>query len=162
MSSAPMTETMEKARARQALEELEGYSGQKVTLLLHAQGQVELPPSVVGALVEILGHLSRGQRVTITPLDARLTTGEVARALGCSRVHVVKLIDSGQLEASKVGTHRRVLASALEDFKRRDYAERARALDAYMALSDELFGDDEWSRRSSTPTSFMVRRHATC
>lgn len=143
MASAPVIEAKEKRRARQALKELEGISADELTLSQGDEIRVELPGSVVGALLEILGHLSRGQRVTITPLDAQLTTGEVAQALGCSRVHVVKLIDSGELVASKVGAHRRVLAADLEDFKRRDYAARKRALDEYMELSDELFGDDE-------------------
>jgi excisionase family DNA binding protein len=144
MASAVVPEASEKQRAKQALEELAGLSGGKGLVLVHGdEVRAELPESVVEALFEILGHLSRGQRVTITPLNAQLTTGEVAQMLGCSRAHVVKLIDSGRLAASKVGTHRRVLAADLEAFKRRDYEERARALEEYMALSEELFGDDE-------------------
>ena len=92
MASAPVIEAKERRRARQALEELEELSSDELTLSRGDEMRVERSGSVVGALLEILGHLSRGQRVTITPLDAQLTTGGVAQALGCSSAHVVKLI----------------------------------------------------------------------
>ena len=37
-----------------------------------------------------------------------LTTGQVAQLLGCSRQHVVDLCNTGKLESTTIGTHRRI------------------------------------------------------
>lgn len=48
--------------------------------------------------------------------DGLMTTGEVARVLGCSRQHVVDLCSSGRLPWVSVGTHRRVRRSDVDRF----------------------------------------------
>jgi excisionase family DNA binding protein len=40
--------------------------------------------------------------------QSMLTTGQVARLLGCSRQHVVDLCNAGKLESTTIGTHRRI------------------------------------------------------
>lgn len=44
-----------------------------------------------------------------------LTTSETAKKLGVSRQHVVDLCDRGELSYVKIGTHRRVLDSVVQD-----------------------------------------------
>ncbi len=47
--------------------------------------------------------------------EERLTTGEAARLLGCSRQHVVALCESGDLAYLTVGTHRRLRRADVEE-----------------------------------------------
>ena len=73
-----------------------------------------------------------------------LTTGQVARALGCSRQHVVDLCDSGALRYVSVGTHRRVRRADVDAFTspllRR---EQERSLWLHRAVAGRLAIDTE-------------------
>ena len=55
-----------------------------------------------------------------------------------SRPHVVKLLDQGILKGHKVGTHRRLYASDVQDFKHQRALEQRAAADELAVLSDEL------------------------
>lgn len=48
-----------------------------------------------------------------------LTTEEAARALSVGRTKIYELIQKGQLHSLKLGGHRRIPVSALEDFVNR-------------------------------------------
>ena len=115
----------------------------RLVLTNHGEVDVVLPGDLTAELVEVLSHLCKGRRVTLIPRHARLTVGEVGHALGCPNTHVVKLVHSGNLPIEKTGPRWRVVAADLEAFERRDRERRARAFEEYMALSQELFGEDE-------------------
>ena len=67
-----------------------------------------------------------------------LTTQQVADALGVSRPYVVKLIDTGELAAERVGTHRRVRADDLEAYRDRRLQKSRAAMDELVALTEEM------------------------
>jgi excisionase family DNA binding protein len=52
--------------------------------------------------------MSQGSGVSIIPIQAELTTQEVADLLNVSRLFVIKLLESGEIPYHKVGTHRRI------------------------------------------------------
>lgn len=52
-----------------------------------------------------------------------MSTGEIAKMLKCSQSHVIRLIDSGALPSTKVGTHRRVLRTVAEAYRDKMAAE---------------------------------------
>lgn len=97
--------------------------------------QIEISPKVHTILTKVLEAMAQGKAVTVSPQEPQLTTQRVAELLGVSRPTVVRLIDSGELAATKVGKHRRILltdALAFRD-KRRD-----EILDFLAASSDDV------------------------
>lgn len=81
--------------------------------------QILLPKELYEILVRTVEALASGKAVTIHPNDPLVTTQQAAELLGVSRPTVVKLIEDGKLEATKVTRHRRI---KLEDVLR--YQER--------------------------------------
>lgn len=81
---------------------------------------VEIPAEALRLLVEILGHIARGNAVTVASLAAEITTQEAAELLNVSRPFVVKLLDDGQLPFRKVGNRRRMRLADVVAYRRRD------------------------------------------
>lgn len=75
---------------------------------------IEVPPQALKLLGQILGAMSEGKSVSITPADLELSTVEAANYLNVSRPFVIKEIEAGNLPCKMVGTHRRI---AFEDLK---------------------------------------------
>ncbi len=90
--------------------------------------ELALPESVYGMLREIVRNMEMGYSITIVPERELLTTQTVATLLGCSRPHVVKLLETGAMPFEMAGTHRRVRYSDLLVFKAKRDTERHAAL----------------------------------
>ena len=69
---------------------------------------VELPDELSSMLRLAIEAMQEGLAVTIRPESQQLTTTEVADLLGVTRPTVVKLLESGAIPYTQVGTHRRV------------------------------------------------------
>ena len=87
-----------------------------------------LPPSVVQALAGVVHELARGNAVTVVPVEAELTTQQAADLLNVSRPFLVKLLDSREIPSHRAGTHRRVKATDLLEYRDRRRATRRAAL----------------------------------
>ena len=72
------------------------------------QKAYELPGVLSGVLLQVIDAMREGLAVTVKPESQQLTTSQVADLLGVTRPTVVKLLESGALPYSRVGTHRRV------------------------------------------------------
>jgi excisionase family DNA binding protein len=83
---------------------------------------ITLPPVVLGLLAEVLAKVAADQPVSIVTPDTVFTTQQAADLLNVSRPYVIKLINDGQLVADKVGRHRRIKASNLDDYRRHQRA----------------------------------------
>ena len=97
-----------------------------------------LPKDLEQAILGVLRHIADGRSVAVIPKDAELTTQQAAEILNVSRPYLIKVLESGDLPYHKVGTHRRVRYRDLLDYKNRIYAERTRALDEMVALSQKM------------------------
>ena len=76
-----------------------------------------IPRSVAEKLLDLLAA-EHNSGAIVVPVKELYTTTESAAMLGISRATLMKLIESGDIEAVKVGTHHRVPADGLLAFQR--------------------------------------------
>jgi len=97
-----------------------------------------LPREVVELLASLLAHLGAGRAVSIVPSDAELTTQQAADLLNVSRPYLIGLLEAGEIEYRTVGTHRRITASSLLEYQRKDDHRRRLAADELTRLGQEM------------------------
>ena len=97
-----------------------------------------LPGYAINLLLTMLTEMSKGNAITVMPIHAELSTQETAELLNVSRPHLVDLLEQGKIPFRKVGTHRRVLANDVFDYKQRIDEARFKALDDLAAQAQEL------------------------
>lgn len=99
---------------------------------------IRVPREVATVLREILVNSAAGRSVGVIPLRAELTTQQAANLLNVSRPHVIKLMNEGILPGHKVGTHRRIYAADVQDYKHQRDIDTRTATDDLTALSEEM------------------------
>jgi len=150
----PTTEESELAReSSRALSRLIGQltggngaagEGPRVRLRVGADGDhpheetVSIPVAAFRLLMDVLNEMAQGNAVTLIPVHAELTTQQAADVLNVSRPFLIKLIEEGKLPCRMVGTHRRVLFSDLNEYKRKIDGDRAKALEELAAQAQDL------------------------
>ena len=101
--------------------------------------KIKIPLRALKLLVKILEATSQGKPISIIPIATEMTTQAAAEFLGCSRPHLVKLLEDGEIPFTKVGKHRRVRFEDLAVHKREKKEERE-ALLIQIMKGDEKFG----------------------
>ncbi|AFU68342.1 DNA-binding excisionase, HTH_MerR-SF superfamily [Psychroflexus torquis ATCC 700755] len=81
--------------------------------------RIKIPLSALKFLGEILKAMSQGKPFSLVPVATEVTTQKAAEIIGCSRPHLVKLLEDGQIEYTKVGKHRRVKLEDVMRYKNR-------------------------------------------
>lgn len=99
---------------------------------------VLIPTTIQKRLLEVLELAAQGQQVCIEARERTLTTQQAADRLGVSRPHLVTLIDSGTLPATKTGTHRRIRPQDLAAYADTLNRQRSRALTGLMRHTRKL------------------------
>lgn len=97
-----------------------------------------VPRPAVELLARVLAHMAAGQGVSIVPSQAELTTQQAADMLNVSRPYFIGLLERGEIDYRKVGTHRRILAESLMAYMREDDRRRGEAADELNALTQEM------------------------
>ncbi|GAB4586820.1 helix-turn-helix domain-containing protein [Nocardia sp. IFM 10818] len=100
--------------------------------------QVEVPESVHRVLVQVVAALREGKAVTVALHSLTLTTQQAADLLGVSRPTVVRLIESGEIPAERVGSRRRLRLTDVLAYREQ---RRERQYEALAATAVEI--DDE-------------------
>lgn len=79
--------------------------------------KIRIPLSALLLLGDILKAMGQGKLISIVPVATEVTTQAAAEFLGCSRPHLVKLLEEGKIEFTKVGKHRRIRFEDLARYK---------------------------------------------
>jgi excisionase family DNA binding protein len=101
-------------------------------LEIHIEGDdsevLVIPRAGAAMLAQAFSVVEGGGGVALVPSDAQLTTQQAADMLNVSRPYLISLLESGKIDYTKVGRHRRVAFAALMDYKRHaDQRSRAAA-----------------------------------
>jgi excisionase family DNA binding protein len=102
------------------------------------QPNIELPPSALKLIGQLLGAMSEGRPVTLIPAKQEFTTVEAANYLNVSRPFVIKEIDAGRLPHRMVGAHRRINFDDLINYAREMRQHQESALERMADNAREL------------------------
>jgi len=124
------------ARLRALLGDIQ-YSGLPQPTLIGPTGAtVPLTAAIIRVLTRVLDILASGADVIIEPKATFLSTGEAAERLGMSRSYLLKLLESGEIPFTRVGTHRRIHLSDVISYSVQRARRRRKQLERLIAESD--------------------------
>lgn len=99
--------------------------------------RVVVPVKALTLMYTILEAMSKGQPISVVPVATELTTQAAAELLGCSRPHLVKLLEEGKLPFTKVGKHRRLLYEDVMRYRQEQKAAQEAFLIQMMHADEE-------------------------
>jgi excisionase family DNA binding protein len=99
--------------------------------------KIVVPLGALKLLARILKVTGQGNPVSIIPIATEMTTQAAAEFLGCSRPHLVKLLEDGEIPFVKVGKHRRVRFEDLATYKKKQREQRESLLIEMMRADEE-------------------------
>lgn len=102
------------------------------------QEKIKIPLNALKFLGEILKTMSQGKPFSIVPVATEVTTQKAAEILGCSRPHLVKLLEDGKIDFTKVGKHRRVKFEDVMEYKKNMKKRQKQHLIDMMTSDEEL------------------------
>lgn len=100
--------------------------------------RIRIPLNALKLLAKILKVTSQGKPLSIVPIATEMTTQAAAELIGCSRPHLVKLLESGEINYTKVGKHRRVKYEDIIEYKKKMKANQESILEKMMRSDEEL------------------------
>lgn len=104
--------------------------------------KIKLPVKALNLLSEILKAMSQGKPISIVPLATEVTTQSAAEILGCSRPYLVKLLEEGEIEFTKVVKHRRIKYEDVVNYKRKMKEEQKKHLIEMMHEDEDSLESD--------------------
>lgn len=100
--------------------------------------KIKIPLKALQLLVKILKATSQGQAISLVPIATEMTTQAAAELLGCSRPHLVKLLEEGHIPFTLVGRHRRVKFQDVMNYKNEMKSKQEKLLIEMMKSDEEL------------------------
>lgn len=132
----------EKAAANQLRQIIAAHADGDATLRVLNDARVPvdvtLTPALSHLLIELLGHVGRGDAVTLVPVHQMLSTQQAADILNVSRPHLIALLEKEAIPHDLVGRHRRIRAEDLFAYKQERDARRRQALSELAQHDAEL------------------------
>lgn len=102
------------------------------------QEKLRIPLTALKLLAEILRETGQGRPISIVPIATEVTTQSAAEILGCSRPHIVKLLESGKIKFTKIGKHRRIKYEDIISYKQEMKTEQERLISQLMETDEEM------------------------
>ena len=99
--------------------------------------KIKIPLSALRLLGDILKAMGQGKLISIVPIAAEVTTQAAAEMLGCSRPHLVKLLEDGKIAFTKVGKHRRIKFEDIMKYKKQVKDQQKQNIIDIMNLDEE-------------------------
>lgn len=100
--------------------------------------KIVLPTRALQLLESVLKAMSEGKTISIVPLATEVTTQKAAELLGCSRPHLIKLLEAGKINFTKIGKHRRIMFEDVVRFRQEMKQEQKKHLIEMMNSDEEL------------------------
>jgi excisionase family DNA binding protein len=100
--------------------------------------KIKIPLNALKMLAEILKVTSQGNPISIVPIATEMTTQAAAELLGCSRPHLIKLLENGVIPFTNVGKHRRVMYCDIVDYKKKMKEDQKMRIIEMMKSDEEL------------------------
>ena len=127
------------------LESLENLLKKSNPMLVGPEGEeILLPQPLYDLLHMAVRTLLNGEKFSFVPEDLLLSTNKAANLLNVSRPYLIKLLDNGEIpSAPSVGTHRRVRAQDVLNYKKSRDKQRKKSMKELSSfLQEEGFYDD--------------------
>jgi len=99
--------------------------------------KIRIPLSALRLLAKILKVTSQGKPISIVPIAMEMTTQAAADLIGCSRPHLVKLLEKGLIEYTLIGKHRRVKFEDVMSYKKKMKAKQEELLIKIMNADEQ-------------------------
>ena len=125
---------------------------------LAAGDRIEIPEAVHQILVQVVEAMNAGRAVSVVPRNLNMTTQQAADLLGVSRPTVVRLIESGDLKADRVGSRRRVLLSVVLAYRELRRTRQYAALDSMNVDIDDDDIEDAVEQSKAARKAIALRR----
>ena len=118
---------------------IEQLKSDQVEIEIEESGEkIILPLKALNLLGEILKAMSQGKPISIVPIATEVTTQRAAEILRCSRPYLVKLLEEGKIEYTKVGKHRRIKYEDVIDYKKKMKEEQKKRLIEIIHADEDL------------------------
>lgn len=105
---------------------------------------ITIPANIFRTIIKMLVEMGNGNAVAVVSVSAELTTQQAADLLNVSRPHLIKLLEQKRLPYRMVGTHRKLPAHDVLNYRDKIIAARRAALAEMIELDRELgLSDDE-------------------
>ncbi|KPQ12984.1 MAG: toxin-antitoxin system antidote component [Algoriphagus marincola HL-49] len=99
--------------------------------------RIKIPLNALKLLAKILKETSQGRPISIVPIATEITTQAAAELLGCSRPHLIKLLEKGEIKFTKVGKHRRIKYQDVIEYQKQLKAKQRQLLAEIMQADEE-------------------------
>lgn len=99
--------------------------------------KIKIPLSALKLLGDILKAMAQGKLISIVPVATEMTTQAAAEIIGCSRPHLVKLLEEGKIPFTKVGKHRRIKFDDIIKYRKQMKDQQKQNIIDIMNLDEE-------------------------
>lgn len=99
--------------------------------------RIKIPLNSLKLLAKILKATSQGKLISIVPIATEITTQAAAELIGCSRPHLIKLLENGKIKFTKIGKHRRIKYQDVLEYKKKVKTEQRKLLIKIMKADEE-------------------------
>lgn len=100
--------------------------------------KIKIPLKALKLLATILKATSQGKPISIVPIATEMTTQAASQLLGCSRPHLISLLETGKIPFIKVGKHRRIKYEDVEKYKDQMYSKQRNRIIEMMKMDEDL------------------------